>query len=56
MPQMVWGEHIDSGAHIEGLQISCGSCDEKSAVIVWDDRYAGYRGRCKLCKNDWVES
>ncbi len=56
MTQRVLRGHMYSGAHIKGFQISCVSCDEKSAVIVWDDRYAGYRGRCKLCQNDWVES
>ena len=54
MAQVVLRKHMDS--RVDGLQILCRSCNEKSAVVEWDDRYAGYRGRCKLCKNDWVES
>ena len=56
MTQVVIHEKLDSGTHIDDLQISCGSCGEPSALIRWDDRYAGYRGRCNLCKFDWPES
>ena len=56
MTQMVLHRQLDAGTHVEDLQISCGSCGKRSAVIIWDDRYAGYRGRCSLCKNDWAES
>jgi hypothetical protein len=28
---------------VNDLQILCGICDEKSAVLVWDDKYAGFR-------------
>jgi len=54
MAQMVLREHSEKD--VESLQILCRVCDEKSAILVWDDRYAGYRGRCSLCKYDWPES
>jgi len=56
MTQIVIQEHSDSGMDVEGLQILCGVCEESSAILTWDDRYAGYRGRCSLCKYDWPES
>jgi len=56
MTQIVIQEHSDSGMDVEGLQIFCGVCEESSAILTWDDRYAGYRGRCSLCKYDWPES
>ena len=56
MTQMVLHKQLNTGTHIEDLEISCGSCERQSAIIVWDDRYAGYRGRCDLCKYDWPES
>ena len=36
--------------------LSCNSCDEKSAVLFWDRRYNGYRGRCMMCGGNWAES
>jgi hypothetical protein len=56
MSQIVLPELSESGLADESLQILCGVCDEKSAILIWDDRYAGYRGRCSLCKYDWPES
>ena len=56
MTQMVLQEHVDLGIDVEGLQILCGVCEESSAILTWDDRYSGYRGRCSLCKYDWPES
>lgn len=56
MTQMVIQEHVDLGIDVEGLQILCGVCEESSAILTWDDRYSGYRGRCSLCKYDWPES
>lgn len=37
-------------------QISCDTCEEKSALLVWDDRYNGYRGVCGKCDGNWPES
>ncbi len=56
MTQMVLRGHLESGISVKNLQISCGSCDKRSAVIIWDNRYAGYRGQCILCENNWPES
>jgi len=56
MTQMEKPEYSGSGIDVEGMQILCGVCDENSAILTWDDRYTGYRGRCSLCKYDWPES
>ncbi len=56
MAQMVLRGPLESKTYVKDLQISCGSCDKRSAVIMWDDRYAGYRGHCILCKNNWPMS
>ena len=56
MSQMILPKLSESRLTDEDLQILCGVCDEKSAILVWDDRYAGYRGRCSLCEYDWPES
>ena len=56
MAQMTKREHPGSGISVEDLQILCGICDEKSAILIWDDRYTGFRGRCQLCKYNWPES
>jgi len=56
MAQMVLRGHLESGTYAKGLEISCDPCDKRSAIIIWDYRYAGYRGQCTLCKNNWAES
>jgi len=40
----------------EELLITCGVCEKKSAIIIWDNRYSGFRGYCLICKNNWPES
>jgi len=40
--------------HIE--IISCNTCEENSAQVLWDDRYNGYRGICSKCEGNWPES
>jgi len=45
-----------SKTSIDDLQIFCGVCDKSSAILRWDENYAGYRGRCSLCEYDWPES
>ncbi len=54
MAQMVLREHSEIG--VESLQLICGVCDKKSAILRWDENYEGYRGRCSLCEYDWPES
>ncbi len=56
MTQRMIQKYSGSGIELEGLQILCGVCDKRSAILTWDDRYGGYRGRCSLCKYDWPES
>ena len=56
MNQLVFQEQSESKMNIDDLQILCGICDEKSAILVWDDRYARFRRQCSLCKYDWPES
>ena len=46
----------NSETNVEGLQLYCGVCDKRSAILRWDENYAGYRGRCSLCEYDWPES
>ena len=40
----------------EGVEVTCGACESKSAEIRWDKRYSGFRGFCNACKNNWPES
>ena len=56
MSQIVLQEHSDLEIDVEGLQLFCGVCDKRSAILRWDENYAGYRGRCDICENDWAES
>ncbi len=56
MAQKVLREHPDSEIDAESLKLLCGVGDKRSAILTWDDRYAGYRGRCSLCEYDWPES
>jgi formate dehydrogenase maturation protein FdhE len=54
MTQVVLREH--SEIDVESLQLFCGVCDKRSAILRWDENYEGYRGRCSLCEYDWPES
>jgi hypothetical protein len=36
--------------------ISCNTCEENSAQVMWDDRYNGFRGFCSKCEGNWPES
>jgi len=56
MAQMVLREHSDQEIEGEHLYLLCGVCDKRSAILRWDENYAGYRGRCSLCESDWPES
>lgn len=56
MSQIVPRQQSDSKMSVGDLQILCGICDEKSAILVWYDKYPGFRGRLSLCKYDWPES
>jgi len=38
------------------LHLTCGVCENQSAIITWDYRYSGFRGYCYICKNNWPES
>jgi len=49
-------EDLDSKMSFDDLQIICGVCDKRSAILRWDENYEGYRGRCHLCEYDWPES
>ncbi|MDH3677598.1 MAG: hypothetical protein OEQ12_04770 [Nitrosopumilus sp.] len=49
-------EHSELGLTDDDLQLLCGIWDEKSAILIWDDRNAGYRGQNSLSKYDWPES
>ena len=40
----------------DSKKLLCNSCGKKSAVLIWDDRYSGYRGICHLCGSNWPES
>ncbi|GEM_PF-6353919 len=54
MAQIVLREH--SEIDVDRLQLFCGVCEKRSAILRWDENYAGYRGRCSLCEYDWPES
>ncbi len=54
MTQVVLREYPDTA--VEGLQLFCGVCEKKSAILRWDENYVGYRGLCSLCENEWPES
>ncbi len=54
MTQIVLREHSETD--VKGLQLFCGVCEKSSAILRWDENYAGYRGRCSLCDYDWPES
>jgi len=54
MAQVVLRKHSETS--IDDLQIFCDVCDKSSAILRWDENYAGYRGRCSLCEYDWPES
>ena len=41
---------------MEQNTMMCNSCEKYSAVLFWDDRYNGYRGKCVSCKGNWPES
>jgi len=41
---------------VDSKKFLCNSCGKKSALLIWDDRYSGYRGICSLCDSDWPES
>lgn len=56
MTQRIVQEPSEMGFNVDDMQLLCGVCEEKSAILVWDDRYAGFRGRCRLCRYDWPES
>jgi hypothetical protein len=56
MAQIVLREHFDSEINAEDLKLLCRVCDKRSAILRWDENYAGYRGRCSLCEYDWPES
>jgi len=45
-----------SETDVKGLELFCGVCEKESAILRWDENYAGYRGRCSLCEYDWPES
>jgi len=54
MAKGVFRKHSET--NIDDLQIFCGVCDKRSAILRWDENYVGYRGRCSLCEYDWPES
>jgi len=56
MAQIVLREHSDEAKVAGDLHLLCGVCDKRSAILRWDENYAGYRGRCSLCEYDWPES
>ena len=56
MSQIEILEDSGSGIKVEDLQILCGVCDKRSAILRWDENYSGFRGRCSLCEYDWAES
>ncbi|MGI0055866.1 MAG: hypothetical protein ACREAK_00670 [Nitrosarchaeum sp.] len=37
-------------------KLFCNTCGQKSALLIWDERYSGYRGKCPLCGGNWPES
>lgn len=37
-------------------KLICNGCEKKSALLIWDDRYSGYRATCLLCDGNWPES
>ncbi len=40
----------------ESKKIFCNTCAKKSAFVIWDERYSGYRGVCIFCGGNWPES
>jgi hypothetical protein len=42
MSQIVPRQQSDSKMSVDDLQILCGICDEKSAILVWYDKYSGF--------------
>ena len=37
-------------------KLDCYTCNKKSAVLLWTEKYSGFRGICKRCGNNWPES
>ncbi len=56
MSQMVLREHSNPEIIIRDLHLLCGVCEKRSGFLRWDENYAGYRGQCNSCENDWPES
>ncbi len=54
MTQVVLREYPETA--VKGLQLFCGVCEKRSAILRWDENYVGYRGLCSLCENEWPES
>ena len=44
LAQIVLREHFNSEINAEDLKLLCRVCDKRSAILRWDENYAGYRG------------
>jgi hypothetical protein len=44
MAQIVLREHFNSEINAEDLKLLCRVYDKRSAILRWDENYAGYRG------------
>ena len=41
---------------VDSKKLLCNVCEKKSALLIWDDRYSGFRGTCLVCGSNWPES
>ena len=44
LAQIVLREHFYAEINAEDLKLLCRVCDKRSAILRWDENYAGYRG------------